>query len=318
VPNITFLVPVRDGAAYLFNSIKNISATASSNDEILIVNDYSTDDTAKIIKQFSQNDPRVQLIHNKEPGLVGALNLGVKESKNTWIARCDVDDKYSLDRIAIQSKEIRTNSAAIFSDYTFFSNSIENLGRIPSAILKEAVSISLALSQRTAHPSVLMNKNAVKEAGGYISKDFPAEDLSLWLRLSRIGDLTSVENNLLFYRLNSNSISFQKRKEIIAKKNELLRKVGINPKDYLFVLDNISEILHKYEGMELGNQRKLLLIKDVLTIKLNLANFGLSSVKTNSHRLKIVSSLLKIQTVKDVYELNTFKRKRNRVRGLTE
>ena len=314
--NITFLLPVKDGAEYLYNSIKNISDMASLNDEILIVNDYSIDDTVKIISQFSQKDPRVRLINNREPGLVGSLNLGLKESSNTWIARCDVDDRYSIDRIKIQSKEITQNSVAIFSDYTFFSENIENLGRIPSAISKQAVSISLALSQRTAHSSVLLNKVAVEEAGGYISEDFPAEDLSLWLRLSRLGNLSSVENNLLFYRLNSNSISFQKRREILIKKKELLTKIGINPEDYFFIWDNITEILKEYEGMELGNQRKILLIKEMFTIKLNPLNFGLNSIKVDLKKMRFISELFKTQTLKDAYELNSYKKKRNQVRGI--
>ena len=314
--NITFLLPVKDGAEYLYNSIKNISDMASLNDEILIVNDYSIDDTVKIISQFSQKDPRVRLINNREPGLVGSLNLGLKESSNTWIARCDVDDRYSIDRIKIQSKEITQNSVAIFSDYTFFSENIENLGRIPSAISKQAVSISLALSQRTAHSSVLLNKVAVEEAGGYISEDFPAEDLSLWLRLSRLGNLSSVENNLLFYRLNSNSISFQKRREILIKKKELLTTIGINPEDYFFIWDNITEILKEYEGMELGNQRKILLIKEMFTIKLNPLNFGLNSIKVDLKKMRFISELFKTQTLKDAYELNSYKKKRNQVRGI--
>jgi hypothetical protein len=174
----------------------------------------------------------------------------------------------------------------------------------------------LALGHRTAHSSVLLNKVAVEEAGGYISEDFPAEDLSLWLRLSRLGNLSSVENNLLFYRLNSNSISFQKRREILIKKKELLTKIGINPEDYFFIWDNITEILKEYEGMELGNQRKILLIKEMFTIKLNPLNFGLNSIKVDLKKMRFISELFKTQTLKDVYELNSYKKKRSQVRGI--
>lgn len=312
--NISLLLPVKNGAKYLPSSIANIRGMVGPDDEILVVNDYSTDSTVRMIQEFSQSDSRIKLINNREPGLVGALNLGLKESSNTWVARCDVDDRYHSNRIKIQSGKITKDSAAIFSDYSFFSDSVENLGRIPSAIFNQAVSVSLALSQRTAHPSVLLNKIAVEEAGGYIPEDFPAEDLSLWLRLSRIGKLTSVEDNLLLYRLDINSISFQKRREIMVKKKNLFLKIGINSEDYSFVLENISEILKGYEGMELGNQRKMLLIREILTILRSPANFGLKSVKVNPKKMRIISELFSTQSLKDVYELNAFKKKRAKIR----
>jgi glycosyltransferase involved in cell wall biosynthesis len=314
--HITFLMPVKNGSRFLYDSLANLLEISRPNDEILIVNDYSTDNTTQIIENFSRMHPRVNLINNKEPGLVGALNLGIKESKNDWIARCDVDDKYTLNRAEVQQKEISKNPVAIFSDYTFFSESIKNLGRMPSALTKQAVSVSLAMSQRSAHSSVLFNRLAVQDAGGYIAEDFPAEDLSLWLRLSRVGDLVSTAENLMFYRLDSNSISFQKRKEILSKKRELMKSIGINLEDYLFTCNNLLEILKGYDGEELGNQRKLLLIREILTIKQNPSSFSINSKRLDILNKRFIIEISKFQSFSDIYHLNSCKKKRNKIRGL--
>ncbi len=309
-------MPVKNGSRFLNDSITNLLQIASPHDEILIVNDYSNDDSVQIIKNFSRIDSRFNLIHNKESGLVGALNLGLKESKNEWIARCDVDDKYTPNRISAQLKEISRDSVAVFSDYTFFSDSIANLGRLPSALTKQAVSVSLAMSQRTAHSSVLFNKFAVEDAGGYNAQDFPAEDLSLWLRLSRVGDLVSTSDNLMFYRLDSNSISFQKRKEIISKKRDLMKNIGINIEDYLFTCHNLIDILKSYDGKELGNQRKLLLIREILAVKQNPSGFSINSKKLDFLNKRYILEISKFQSINDIYQLNSFKKKRNKIRGL--
>jgi hypothetical protein len=215
-----------------------------------------------------------------------------------------------------ERKQISNNTVAIFSDYTFFSDKHKNLGRIPSALTKEAVSISLSLSQRTAHPSVVYNKLAVENVGGYSIEDFPAEDLSLWLRLSRVGSLVSVEKNLLNYRLDANSVSFQRRKEILIKKHEILEKIGVNYADYSFACNNLLEILKSYDGTELANQRKLLLVREIFTLKNNPNRFGIGSKKIESLNNKAIFEILNFQTARDLYKLNSDRKKRNKIREL--
>ena len=127
-------MPVKNGAKFLSESIPNLLEMAEPDDEILVVDDNSSDNSPQLIKEYCRMDSRLNLVKNKETGLVGALNLGLKESQNEWVARCDVDDKYSINRLKAQREKISKNSVAIFSDYTFFSESIENLGRIPSAL----------------------------------------------------------------------------------------------------------------------------------------------------------------------------------------
>jgi glycosyltransferase involved in cell wall biosynthesis len=183
--HLSILLPVKNGEKYIQSSLLNLMKSCRVGDEILVVDDYSIDSTSKIVKQMCGEDSRIKLINNRESGIVGALNLGVYESLNSWVARVDVDDKYDLNRFEIQRANLQANTVGIFSDYDFFSESHNFLGTIPSAIDADAVAVSLIYSQRTAHPSILFSKEAVINAGGYRNEDFPAEDLSLWLRMSR-------------------------------------------------------------------------------------------------------------------------------------
>jgi glycosyltransferase involved in cell wall biosynthesis len=273
--NVTLLLPVKNGSKYLLDSLDNLVKIAEEQDEILIINDFSTDDSLDLIQKYQRHDQRIRVINNVNAGLVNALNIGIKESSNNWIARCDVDDSYDSKRIVIQKNAINPEIAGIFTDYEFFAEGDKSLGIMPSAINSESVSVSLSKSQRTAHPSIMYSKEAVLSAGGYRKEDFPAEDLSLWLRMSKEGKLISIPKVLLKYRLTPNSVSMQKRGLIQEKTRNLLTSIGINSKDFSFTSSNLESILENYNNTESSTRRKLLLLRELVDIQRNPSRFGI-------------------------------------------
>jgi glycosyltransferase involved in cell wall biosynthesis len=234
-----------------------------------------------------KTDSRVRLIQSTNQGLVSALNQGVSEATNRWIARFDVDDTYEKERLEVQRTYIDKLVVGIFTDYDFYSECGQYLGVMPTAIDSRAVTISLISSTRTPHPSVLFDKEAVLEVGGYREIDFPAEDLSLWLRLSREGKLISIPKVLLHYRLSVNSITGQKRNEAIKKKNQLLREIGIAPTSINEFTEGLPEIQRTYAENSYEQERTILLIRDlVLLSKYN-------SIK-RTQKSEIVLNILKL------------------------
>ncbi len=261
-PKLSIVLPVKNGMRYLEDSKQSLLSNCQMNDEILVIDDNSTDETLNFINDWRKRDSRVRLLRNKGSGLVSALNFGVAESQNEWIARFDVDDKYANDRLNLQRAEIKSGVVAVFSDYTVFKNDNLHLGTIPSAVFPSAVSLSLKSSQRTAHPSVIFSRNAALSAGGYRSDDFLAEDLSLWLRLSRIGKLKSIPTNLLFYRISNNSISSRNRPAMIRKRSEILKEIGVLESDIKSVGESWEQIFRDYEDLSHSATRQILLCQD--------------------------------------------------------
>ena len=92
---LTILIPVRnesDGLKDLFvNLSKNL---ASINYEVLIINDFSTDDTLKKAEDLFSNNKNFRILNNKKKGLGGAINLGIIEAngKNIAIMMADQSD----------------------------------------------------------------------------------------------------------------------------------------------------------------------------------------------------------------------------------
>lgn len=257
-------MPVRDGERYLKDAFIQLSSNLGSNDEILIVNDGSTDKTSLILKELARKDQRVTILNNPSPGLSNALNLGIHEASNDWIARFDVDDKYSIERLKCQRAEIKSNVGLIFSDYDTVSDDGINLGTIPSAIFPSATALSLISSQRTAHPSAVFSRDAFREAGGYLEEDFPAEDVSLWLRMILFCDAISVPKTLLHYQVSQNSVSAKGYGVAKRKTVELLMRYRISRIYHDDVLANFQQYTEQYSKETLATERILLMFRDIL------------------------------------------------------
>jgi glycosyltransferase involved in cell wall biosynthesis len=203
--------------------IPQIVANFSLGDQIIVIDDGSTDETPKLLQNFKAEFKGIEIVRTKGVGLVAALNLGFGVADFSWIARYDVDDDYEAHRIEIQKSQINKNIVGIFSDYDFRINKKLYAGRMVSPVLPQMTKLSLFASQQTAHPVALLNKSGVLEAGGYNREDFPAEDLGLWFRLAKLGDLISVPETLLHYNLNSKGISASNRNLMKKKASEVVK-----------------------------------------------------------------------------------------------
>jgi len=256
-------MPVKNGLKYLPVSVANILANSNLEDEIIIIDDGSTDKSTNFLRTAELEVPNLRVIYTKGIGLVNALNLGIKESSNNWIARYDVDDTYPSNRVEKQKKLISSDVAAIFCDYRLVLNNGKTSAIIPSAIDNLATIVSLLYSQQTPHPGVLLNREIIISVGGYISNDFPVEDLSLWLRAARSGKLISVPEVLLNYTLSNLSTSGSRQKIVKAKKLEVINKYGL-PFD--LIRDNVSELSDtylRYVSSPLVEERRILLLRNL-------------------------------------------------------
>ena len=95
---LTIIVPVRNETnvinevfEYFFNNLKNI------NYEVLIINDFSNDDTFEKCKILVNKYKNFKVLDNKKKGLGGAINLGIKESSGDYVSimMADLSDDIS-------------------------------------------------------------------------------------------------------------------------------------------------------------------------------------------------------------------------------
>jgi glycosyltransferase involved in cell wall biosynthesis len=262
---VTFLMPVKNGASFLDISLHGLSQSCSSLDEIVIVDDKSTDGTSDILMRWASTQPNARIFTNPGVGLVDALNFGISIAQHEWIARFDVDDVYETNRIDQQMSMVQDSTVAVFSDYLNQSSDGVDLGIIKTAIRPVYTDFSIISGQRLAHSSVIYLKRAVQEVGMYKSEDYPAEDLGLWFRLISIGTFASYPKPLLKYRLSGNSITSLKQVEMQVQRDRIIAN-GLSAlhKVAKQLSANPIKIYYEYKTCDDARERRLLCYRDLM------------------------------------------------------
>ena len=215
---VTAIVPVKNGSKYLPTFLSNLSEICSVLDEILIIDDNSTDDTYAELLKFAAHESNFKVLKAQGNGLVDALNTGIKIANYDLIARIDGDDCVEPLRFQTQQAEFRSDSSLVLlgSQVTYIDPN--GLTKGISSYLAGDITHETQKAEKCilAHPSVMFRRQAAILVGGYrhicnIDGVDLAEDFDMWVRLSRMGRVVNSPYLLTQYRQHGSQLSNQHR-----------------------------------------------------------------------------------------------------------
>ena len=94
-PIASAVIPVYNSKQYISRAIKSIQNQNTPNIEIVLVNDFSTDDTLSFIEEIQKSDQRIKIIKNKKNmGILYTRCIGVLSAKGKYIFPLDNDDMF--------------------------------------------------------------------------------------------------------------------------------------------------------------------------------------------------------------------------------
>ena len=109
---ISVIIPSYNRALVVGRAIKSALAETLSGDEILVVDDGSTDDTAAVIREF--NHERIRVIRQPNAGAGAARNRGTLEASKDLVAYLDSDDEWLPGKIALQRRFMEQRGDVLF------------------------------------------------------------------------------------------------------------------------------------------------------------------------------------------------------------
>jgi glycosyltransferase involved in cell wall biosynthesis len=111
---VTIIVPAFNAEETIGTTLNSLIAQTYSNIEIFVVDDCSTDNTIKIVREFEQKDKRIKLIESKiNQGPYVARNLALQVAQGDYVTCNDSDDWSHPEKIAFQVKHLIENPDAI-------------------------------------------------------------------------------------------------------------------------------------------------------------------------------------------------------------
>ena len=209
-PVVSVLMPVFNGGEYLGEAVESILNQTFQNFEFLILDDGSTDDSLKLLRQYATQDPRIRVFARENRGSTYTLNELLLESRGEFVARMDQDDIAMPERFNRQVTFLRENKIVVCVGSAF--QMIDSAGRYlatltPPQTDAEIQQLILGGHGAINHPSAMMRLAFVNLVGGYNCEHDLVDDLDLWLRLGEVGKLANLTDVLLKYRLHDKSMS---------------------------------------------------------------------------------------------------------------
>jgi glycosyltransferase involved in cell wall biosynthesis len=212
-PLVSVVIPVYNAGRYLRSALGSIVDQTFSDWEMICIDDGSSDTSPAILDDFASRFPRIQVVHQANAGIVAALNRGCELAKGAYICRMDADDIAMKDRVALQVAYMQEHPDCVALGGAILSMDSDSMPlgiqRLPS---QHDSIVSNLLNRHTGvfHPTSMIRRDAFNEIGGYRPEYQWIEDHDLWLRLSRIGVLSNLDQVVLCYRQHASSVCWKR------------------------------------------------------------------------------------------------------------
>jgi glycosyltransferase involved in cell wall biosynthesis len=178
---------------YIGRAIESALNQVRQPDEIIVVDDGSTDETANVIGQY---ESKVRYIHQENAGSSSARNTGIRNATCEWVAFLDGDDEWLPEHLLLQSELLERNRELVWSTGNYIRCLCDEDRRsehLPEGKIEEHLRgkdyfddyLSAFLIGADGNTdTMVVKKEALQEAGMFFTGLQRAEDMDLWLRIA--------------------------------------------------------------------------------------------------------------------------------------
>ena len=196
-PPVTVIVATRDRPALLERAVRSILSQSYPGDiECVVVFDQSSPVAVPVEESAGR---RLRLMINaRTPGLAGARNSGILASGASFVAFCDDDDEWDVDKLRLQIELLQSSPA----DFVACGVRIHNMEHVIPRIPPSSVDFSHLVRERVAalHSSTFVIRRDALDDIGLVDEQIPGshgEDYDWLLRAARRRPIVAVEQPLV-------------------------------------------------------------------------------------------------------------------------
>lgn len=253
---ISVIIPCYNSEKWIKECLQSVINQVYKNLEIIVVDDGSTDNTAQIIRNFTDN--RLKYFYKKNEGASATRNFGIEQSKGNWISFLDSDDYWLPDKIEKQIQLTFSGYDFIYCDFNKIDengNLIDNSIDINPVLYNNQIKKMLLNTNKIAGgSSALLNKKIIKTIGLFNTHIILGEDWEYWARAAWANFKFGYINEKLIY-IRQNTLSVQNTSSIKLWKNSteavfksFLKFPNINNKYKAIIYKNLALNSYKFGG----------------------------------------------------------------------
>jgi glycosyltransferase involved in cell wall biosynthesis len=190
---VTAVIPAYNIAAYIGRAIESVLAQTRKPDEIIVVDDGSTDGTAAAIKKYAHG---VKYVLQENRGLAGARNGGIRAATCQWVAFLDGDDEWLPRFLELQMGLLQRNPQLVWSTTNYRTYLYAENRGAPLVVPEWAKQVlggkeyfdeyfeAYRLRMGGYGSTMVMKREALQAVGLFDESLRFAEDTDMWVRMA--------------------------------------------------------------------------------------------------------------------------------------
>lgn len=206
LPKVSIITPAYNQADYLVETIESVLGQTYQNIEYIVINDGSTDDTARVVNRY---DGRIHYIYQSNIGQAATINKGWSIAKGQYIGYLSADDR--LKPMAVESLvNILLEKPSIDVVYPDF-DLIDANGSFISTCATEEYNYENLIGDLLCYPGpgALLRRKVFERYGGWDVSLKQVPDFDYWLKIARKDNFARLPKVMADYRVHQGSASFQ-------------------------------------------------------------------------------------------------------------
>ena len=217
LPRVSVVVPVYNGQAHVRDALHSLLCQTLADFEVIVVDDGSTDETARIVSEVAVIDRRIQLHRQEHRGVVAARNLAASIASGMYLAWLDADDVALPRRIESQVRfmDAHPHTAALGGTIALTDVDLKVLLRMRYPTDPRQIGARLINGNVFAASAAMIRLSAYKSVGGCRPAFQGTEDYDLWLRLSEAFELANLPDLLAYYRVHPAQASRRRAERLV-------------------------------------------------------------------------------------------------------
>lgn len=200
---VSIIIPTYNHDLKLKNALKSILNQSIQDFEIIVVDNYSTDNTDAIVAAF--NDSRIRQYKINNNGIIAkSRNLGIKYSNSKYIAFLDSDDWWDSDKLEISIAILEKGYDLVYHDLWLVENKTQTLFNKTVGAREVKIPVYnnlLEFGNAIPNSSVVLRSEIVNKVGPISEEpDLKGiEDFDYWLKVSKATENFFFLQNVLGY-----------------------------------------------------------------------------------------------------------------------
>jgi glycosyltransferase involved in cell wall biosynthesis len=265
-PLVSIVLPTYNHGLYICRAIDSVLNQTYKNWELIIVDNYSTDETEILVSEYK--DSRIQYFKNHNHGIIAiSRNFGIKKSNGDWIAFLDSDDWWKRNKLEYcMFYAIFKNADILYHDLILINKNFRKyfLRNAKSRNLTKPIFYDLLINGNAILNSSVVVKKQILQKVGLLSQSndkFTWEDYDCWLKISQITqNFFYLKKKLGFYWLGGGNNSNPER-DLINSSSICLNYINNNlTYTPAWILYSQGKAYYKKGQMIQGRKRLLQLI----------------------------------------------------------